>query len=114
MLHARTGRTAFAVAISAAALGAAFLFPAASAEAPPVATVCGGRQRVLDALRDQYGEVPIGMGMSNAGSMVELLVGPSGSTWSLVVTLADGRACLAAAGEAWRAVPTAAHREKRI
>ncbi len=100
-------RTAFAAVVSAAALGAAFLLPAVAAEAPAPAMICGERAKVLAALRAGYREVPVGMGMSHAGGMVELLAAPDGATWSVVVTAPDGRACLVAAGEAWRVVPTA-------
>ena len=73
--------------------------------------VCGARAEIADRLAGAFAEVPVARGLSADGRMVEVFASPEGS-WTLVVTRPDGRACLAAAGEAWEAVaPEPAGRE---
>ncbi len=89
--------------ILAAALWAAFSFPAAAQLA------CGDRKAVVDHLSRVYSEAPKAAGVTGSGALVELYVAPTRpgkySTWSLIVTLPDGRACLLIAGEGWASAP---------
>jgi len=81
----------------------ALLLPvfAGSAAAQPLP--CGPRAEIVARLGEGYGERPVGRGISQGGTMVELLVGKDGS-WTLLVTSPGGRACLVSAGEGWEAV----------
>lgn len=65
--------------------------------------VCVLHEDALERLEKGYGEVPVGMGISNYSALVELLTSPEGS-WSILVTAPGGPACLAASGEGWRNV----------
>jgi hypothetical protein len=58
-----------------------------------------------------YGELPRGVGVTDAGNLLEVLSAGDGATWSIIVTTPDGMSCLVAAGEAWKALrePAADH-----
>lgn len=77
-------------------LSAAFaLLPAAlSAQTLP----CAPRERVLSFVIDQRGETRLATGDAARGASVELYASDSGS-WTLLLNLPDGRACLLANGE---------------
>ena len=83
--------------VSAAAALAVFLWPSAV----PAQPVCGPRDNFLDHLRGQYDEQPIGLGLTNGGGVIEVLTAPDGKTWTIIVTLPNGRSCVVAAGHAW-------------
>lgn len=68
--------------------------------------VCGPRAELAEKLAAEFGERPVARGLATDGRMVEVFAGPEGS-WTLVVTTPAGRACLAAAGEAWQPVEPA-------
>ena len=59
--------------------------------------------------RDDFGEVvpeaPVAVGVTSAGGLVEVFATDDGATWTIVVTTPQGRSCMVAAGEGWRAVP---------
>ena len=61
---------------------------------------CGERQSVIDELERTYSEVPDHMGLALTGSMVEVLVSPSG-TFTIILTRPNGLSCLMTAGEHW-------------
>src|SRR5215510_3524875 len=90
----RCGRTA-ALLLFVAALAPA---PSASAASP-----CYPRDAIHAHLAQRYGERPAGIGVA-AGQLVELLTGPDGASWTILVVRPDGLACPVAAGENWKAV----------
>ena len=59
---------------------------------------CDSRSEVMQYLASRFREVPVAMGLSNKGHVVELLIGPGGS-WTLLQTDTEGRACLTDAGD---------------
>lgn len=59
---------------------------------------CDGRSEIIRYLAQQFQEIPVAMGLSSQGHVVELFIGPGGS-WTLVRTDTAGRACLADAGD---------------
>ena len=61
---------------------------------------CGPRNTVLAQLQKRYAEVPVAMGLASNGSVIEVLVAPSGS-FTIILTIPSGLACVMAAGEAW-------------
>ncbi len=93
------------------AAGAGLLFAAAltmaSAEAA-VETPCNQRDSVIGHLAQKYQEVPVAIGVTNRGGLVEVLSTGDGKTWTIIVSTPDGTSCLIAAGEGWRSVPKAA------
>jgi len=66
-------------------------------------TPCGKRADVVKALREQFGESPIGQGLSNTGVVAEVFLGPQG-TWTIVATTPTGKSCLIGAGQSWQSV----------
>lgn len=79
-------------------------FSAGAEEAP-----CGERQMIADRLAEAYGEAPMAIGLAG-DRLVELFVSPQTGSWTLLVTTADGIACLAASGEDFMAAGTGSFR----
>ena len=50
----------------------------------------------------KYGEVPVAIGVTNKGGLVEVLTTGDGNTWTIIVSMPNGTSCLVAAGEGWR------------
>ena len=86
-------------------LAALLATTAASPAAAQSAQFCASRASLLERLASLYQEMPTAIGMSRTGAVIELLTSQSGRTWTLVVTTANGLACVLAAGEAWEGVP---------
>ena len=85
---------------SVAILGALLTY----ASAPAVAqTSCGPREQLVKLLADQYKEDPVGMGLAQPGQVIEVFASSNGS-WTMVMTMPDGKACLIAAGDNWEMV----------
>ena len=82
-----------------ALLGAvALATPATSAQ-----TSCGPREQLVKLLADQYKEDPVGMGLAQPGQVLEVFASSNGS-WTMVMTMPDGKACMIAAGDNWEMV----------
>ena len=69
---------------------------------------CNQRDNVLGHLARKYQEVPVAIGVTNRGGLVEVLTTGDGKTWTIIISTPDGQSCLVAAGEGWRSVPKAA------
>lgn len=63
---------------------------------------CAKRTAILKTLYTKYDEVPIGVGLTANGSVLELVASGAGS-WSIIVTDTTGTTCPVAVGEAWSA-----------
>ena len=74
------------------------LAPAAAAEQ----AACSPRDNVVGHLAKKYGEVPVAIGVTNKGGLVEVLTTSDGDTWTIIVSMPNGTSCLVAAGEGWR------------
>jgi hypothetical protein len=64
---------------------------------------CGPREQLVKMLADQYKEDPVGMGLAQPGQVIEVFASSNGS-WTMVMTMPDGKACLIAAGDNWEMV----------
>jgi hypothetical protein len=64
---------------------------------------CGPRDQIVKVLADQYKEDPVGIGLAQPGQVLEVFASQAGS-WSMVMTMPDGKACLIAAGDNWEMV----------
>lgn len=73
---------------------------------------CTNRTAAIEQLGSQYGEAPVAMGLANNGGVIELLRSKDGATWTLLITMPDGRACPIAAGEGWESLPLKARGER--
>lgn len=69
-------------------------------------SACGDRTEVLADLSKRYSEERGAAGITQAGGLLEVTVGPSGS-WTILLTLPGEPACVVAAGEEWQFMPTA-------
>ncbi len=61
---------------------------------------CAPRDEIVNALSEQYKEVPAGIGLAPPGRVFELYVSATG-TWTLLLTTTNGRSCVIGAGESW-------------
>lgn len=87
------------IALLSALGSAVFVLPSeASAQAS-----CGPREQIVKLLADQYKEDPVGIGLAQPGQVLEVFASHGGS-WSMVMTMPDGKACLIAAGDNWEMV----------
>ena len=83
-----------------AALAALTVIAASPATAQ---SACGPREQLVKLLADQYKENPVGMGLSQPGQILEVFASSKGS-WTMVMTMPDGKACMIAAGDNWEMV----------
>jgi len=101
--------------IATATLGSTLAFTAAlilgliaaSAEGAAQQVPCYQRDDVLGHLAQKYRELPVAVGVTNRGSLVEVLSTGDGKTWTIIISSPDGEACMVAAGEGWHALPRA-------
>ncbi len=80
---------------------------AASAHGAAQQAPCNQRDDVLGHLAQKYQELPVAVGVTNRGGLVEVLSTGDGKTWTIIISSPDGQACMVAAGEGWRALPQA-------
>jgi len=75
------------------AVAALFLSTAAKAQ-----TNCADRAMVVERLGSKYGESRRSVGVAANNSVVEMYAHDGTGSWSIVVTMPDGRSCLVASG----------------
>ncbi len=80
-------------------VGCANTPPVDAPVADPV--VCLPGPEMTARLVQQYGEVPIGAGLSSEEEVVIHFLSERG-TWTLVTAVRDGESCILAAGAGWR------------
>ena len=64
---------------------------------------CAERNNVIASLGEKYGETRRSVGLDQNNRVVELYASETTGTWTLLLTLPDGRTCLMAAGDAFQA-----------
>lgn len=82
-------------------IGAILIFTVLLAQDAKAAPQCDAFERVQTLLADQYGEALLGGGIAGASALMQLWTHPDGSTWTIVLVLPDGQACLMASGKDW-------------
>src|SRR5262245_21726985 len=78
-----------------------------TAAAPAMAQqpmACADRSALIGQLQDKYYEQAQGVGMTGSGAVMELMTSDKG-TWSLIVTMPNGKSCLIATGDDWQQIP---------
>jgi hypothetical protein len=65
---------------------------------------CGPRDQVLTHLADTYGETRRSVGIANNNAVMETFASAASGSWTITVTLPDGRMCLVASGQGFEAV----------
>ncbi|MCU0902429.1 MAG: hypothetical protein MUE83_00960 [Tabrizicola sp.] len=81
-------------------IAAALLFTVLLVQDAKAAPQCDSAERVLQLLADRYGEERVGEGSAGGGKLL-IFAHPDGDTWSVVILLPDGQACLLASGADW-------------
>lgn len=66
-----------------------------------VPATCTDRSQALNHLAIKYAESPVAMGLASNGSVLEVLSSRAGESWSILITMPDGKTCLIASGEHW-------------
>lgn len=69
--------------------------------------MCGERGAIIDQLKTKYQESRQAVGLISNNGAAELYVSEKG-TWTMLVTLANGKSCIIAAGHNWDSSPTLA------
>lgn len=65
---------------------------------------CDARDRLTALLADRYGESRQALGLAGEAGVMELFASPATGTWTITLTLPDGRMCLMASGTAYEAL----------
>lgn len=68
----------------------------------PAQGPCDQRDSVLSLLAKRYKEMPVAVGVTSEGSLVEVLTDAKGTSWTIIVTSPQGTSCLILSGEGWR------------
>jgi hypothetical protein len=76
------------------------------AEAETQAQPCADRALVVERLESRFGETRQSRGLNGSNGLVEIYVSAETGTWTILVTTADGKACMLASGSVWeQAIP---------
>lgn len=87
------------------ALALGLLFGAGSATpARAEGPICADRAKVVERLREKYGESREAVGLLQDQRVVEVWRSEKTGSWTIVVTLPSGATCLLAAGDNWEEV----------
>ena len=72
-----------------------------AAHANAAGRVCGERDSLAKFLKKRYGELPTAMGVASTNkSVMEIYVSEKG-TWTVLMTVTTGMACIMGAGHSW-------------
>ena len=85
----------------AAAFVAVFLCAPAAAQ-----TVCADRDDVVQRLWDRWQEAQIAFGLANDGRIIEVFVSSTSQSWTIIISDANGRSCVAGSGKNWSVLAT--------
>jgi hypothetical protein len=74
--------------------------------APADAQTAGvDRALVVKQLLEKHSEKPVGMGIATNGGIVELFASTDGATWTLIMTMPNGKSVMVGAGQDWAGAP---------
>ena len=88
--------------VGALALAAGILFAPTAAQA----AVCMEHKTLVSYLMQKFSETPRALGLVASRNVMEVYVSQKG-TWTIVLTTAQGVACIVAAGDTWEDVKIA-------
>ena len=63
------------------------------------------RAMVVKQLLEKHAEKPVGMGIAANGGIIELFASPDGATWTLIMTMPNGKSVMLGSGEDWAGAP---------
>lgn len=84
--------------------GVILLTQAAAAAAQGAGRQCAPRAAMIDRLQEDFGETRRALGLAGPQAMMELYASDDTGTWTIAMTLPDGRMCLVAAGRGFEAL----------
>ena len=73
----------------------------ASLPAHAAGPACGPRDDLVQRLSTQFGETRRGIGLGRQNKVVEVFASEATGSWTITVTMPDGRTCLVASGQSW-------------
>jgi hypothetical protein len=76
----------------------------AAADIAHGAPQCDSREAATTLLADRYGETRRSVGIAGEEAVMELFASDATGTWSITMTLPDGRMCLMASGSNYETV----------
>ena len=79
----------------------------ATGAAAQTETPCTERTDVVKHLDRKYAEAPVAIGLTNNGGVIEVFSTKTGGSWTILLTMPNGTACVVAAGQSWEQVPHA-------
>lgn len=87
-------------------MGLAMTLGAATLAAQPAQAqfMCAPRDAVIERLRTSYGEDLTGIGIQSTAQVLEVWAAPMTGTWTVLMSLADGKACIVASGTDWQTI----------
>ncbi|MEM9707152.1 MAG: hypothetical protein AAF871_00040 [Pseudomonadota bacterium] len=65
---------------------------------------CGERGLIVERLADNYGESRQSIGLGTQNRVVETYANPETGSWTITVTMPNGRMCLMASGHAYESL----------
>ncbi len=83
---------------------AVFATSGAHAQAPEMGV---DRADVVEQLDSKHSETPIARGLGSNGTVYEVFSTPDGATWTIIMTLPNGKSYMLGSGEYWVNVPVA-------
>lgn len=87
-------------------VGAFFLSGTTSAQAQ--SNQCAARDQVVERLGEKYGETRQSIGLGANNGVVEVFASDETGTWTIIITMPTGVACLVASGQAYETLAVAA------
>lgn len=90
----------------------ALLLPLNAAAQQQSQPSCAKRSEIVKHLGGNFHEQPVAIGLSDNGSLLEVLASEDGKTWSLLFSMPTGISCLMATGQDWQTLPRLAPEQK--
>lgn len=73
-----------------------------AAQAAQAQVMCAPREAVIERLKSGYGENLTGVGFQSTAQVLEIWAAPATGTWTVLMSMADGKACVVASGTNWQ------------
>ena len=66
---------------------------------------CGDRTKLIEVLKSRYKEVPVALGLSEKSTEAFEIFASDKGTWTVMMTMSNGKTCVMAAGHSWQNLP---------
>ena len=91
--------------LAAVVLTSALAVPVFSAPSEASPARCGDRAKLIKTLKDRYKEVPVALGLSQKSTEAFEIYASEEGTWTVIMTMSNGKSCVMAAGHSWQDLP---------